>query len=157
MAWFRKDNKVSVKEFLTAIKSGNRNFIDTLKLKETDFHDASFEELMSNTDDVIAGVNRVQKNFSKVYFNIFNNCLIKHHDDGDVKFLFYTVTKDATSIIRFSSELFDQLAFISMTPTKFSISGFMKMLLLCFNTEFPLCSNFPLWLPSMRLKYKIIR
>jgi hypothetical protein len=109
MAWFRKDNKVSVKEFLTAIKSGNRNFIDTLKLKETDFHDASFEELMSNTDDVIAGVNRVQKNFSKVYFNIFNNCLIKHHDDGDVKFLFYTVTKDATSIIRFSSELFDQL------------------------------------------------
>lgn len=104
--FFRSNNNVSLKEFITAIKNGERNFFEILKIKEDQFSDASFDELMSNTDDVLVGVNRVQKCFSKSFFGLFNNCLIKHHDNGNVKFIFYTVTNDAKRIIEVSSVLF---------------------------------------------------
>lgn len=107
--WFKKSNEVSLKEFIVLLKNGERNFIEALNIKESQFSDASFDELMSNTADVIVGVNRVQKNFSKTFFNVFNNCLIKHHDNGDVKFVFYTVTNDANKVNDTAAVMFDEL------------------------------------------------
>ena len=107
--WFKKSSGVSLQEFILSIKNGKRDFFEILKLNEAGFNEASFDELLSNTDDVIAGVNRVQKNFNQTFFNIFNNCLIKHHDNGDIKFVFYTVTNEAKSIIEFASVLFNEL------------------------------------------------
>lgn len=107
--WFKKNSGVSLKEFLTDIKNGKRDFFETLKVDESHFNDAPFDELMSNTDDVIVGVNRVQKNFNKRFFDVFDNCLIKHHDNGDVKFVFYTVTNEPKKVIDFATVMISEL------------------------------------------------
>ena len=107
-SWINKNRGTQLKDFIAAIKKGERDFLETLKLNESDFHDASFDELLSNTDDVLVGVNRVQKNFNKKIFNIFNNTLIKHHDNGDIKFIFYTTTNDGNKVYDFATTLFNE-------------------------------------------------
>jgi hypothetical protein len=105
----KKSSKTTIEEFINGVKKGQRNFFDLLKVKEVEFTNASFDELMSNTDDVLVGVNRVQKNFNQTFFTLFNNCLVKHHDNGDIKFVFYTTTDDSYKIIDFAKILFAQL------------------------------------------------
>src|SRR5215212_3370911 len=102
-----KDN-VSFESFVSEIKNGRRDFLKILKTPEENFENASFEELLSNISDILSGVNKVQKNFSQLYFNIFNGCLIKHHDNGDIKFVFYTTTSDYNTILKISSILFKE-------------------------------------------------
>jgi hypothetical protein len=59
-SWFRKNNNNSLSEFIMSVKKGERNFIKLLNKNEENFSDASFDELLSNENDVIVGVNRVQ-------------------------------------------------------------------------------------------------
>ena len=99
---------VSLLEFITRIKNGERDFHKILGTQPGDFQDASFEQLMSNPDDILLKVNRVQMNFKKRYFGVFNNCLIKHHDDGNVKFTFYTTTDDTGKVSAIARTLTEQ-------------------------------------------------
>lgn len=105
---FGESKDICLQEFITGLKNGERDLHKLLGTKPGDFTDASFEQLMSNPDDVIRKVNRVQMNFDRTYFGIFNNCLIKHNDDGDVKFTFYTTTDAVAKILSISRLLFDQ-------------------------------------------------
>jgi hypothetical protein len=98
----------SFRNFIAEIKGGVRNFLQVLNTSEHHFSEATFEQLLSNESDVLAGVNRVQKNFSQIYFELFDSCLIKHHDNGDVKFIFYTTTRQLEKIIHVSSILFEE-------------------------------------------------
>ena len=77
-----------LRDFLLQVKAGKRNFFEVLHTPEKHFEDASFEQLMSNTADVLAEVNKVQTNFRDKYFDQFDGCLVKHHDNGDVKWVF---------------------------------------------------------------------
>lgn len=106
---FRKKKEVSFDSFISEVKNGNRDFHLILGTRPGDFSDASFEQLMSNTDDIIRKVNRVQMNFKKQYFGIFDHCLIKHNDDGDVKFTFYTTTDNIQQIKAIASTLVQKL------------------------------------------------
>lgn len=123
---FNREKSISFPDFLAQIKAGKRNFFEVLQTPEKNFEEASFEELMSNTDDVLAEVNRVQKNFRNTYFGMFGNCLIKHHDDGDVKWIFYTVSKDDKKILalvdalnaHFGLEHYDDEKFIPFKRTE---------------------------------------
>lgn len=101
-----KDN--SLKQLIDGIKNGERDFHKLLGMKPAEFNDASFGQLMANPDDVIHKVNRVQMNFKTVYFGIFDHCLIKHNDDGDVKFTFYTTTNAVAKILSVAKLLFDE-------------------------------------------------
>lgn len=105
---FATNNNVTLTEFISELKAGDKDFFQALRVPESHFEDASFDELLSNQDDVIAGVNRVQKNFSKIHFDIFDGCLIKHHDDGDLKIIFYTTSNDSNKIIAISKILFHE-------------------------------------------------
>jgi hypothetical protein len=104
-----KANDISIIQFIQAIKDGERDFLKILNTKPSEFEVASFDLLMSNTDDILAGVNKVEMNFQNRYFDLFNNTLIKHHDNGDIKFVFYTETKDAAAIIKFTEAFFSLL------------------------------------------------
>ena len=106
---FNSRKSVSFSEFLANVKAGNRDFFTLLCTPEKNFDEASFEELLSNTDDVFAEVSSVQKNFRSVYFGLFDSCLIKHHDNGDVKWVFYTVTKDVKSVMGIADTLYSEL------------------------------------------------
>ena len=105
----RKDSSVDFRGFIKEIKSGRRDILIILEVPESNFSDASFEELLSNEADVLSGVNRVQMNFRNVFFSIFHSCLIKHIDDGSIKFVFYTQTRDFQKIMSFSSILFEEI------------------------------------------------
>lgn len=83
--------------------------LDILETPESNFEESTFEEILSNESDVLCGVNRVQKNFSNLYFKVFPNCLIKHHDSGEVKYVFYTVTHNVDHVFYFSRNLFKKL------------------------------------------------
>jgi hypothetical protein len=107
--FFRRNDKTDLPTFLNKVKNGERDFFKILRTPETKFDGASFDQLLSNEDDVVSGVNRVQTNFKDVYFNIFNGCLVKHHDNGDIKFIFYSVVTDTTVIITFADILFKEL------------------------------------------------
>lgn len=106
--FFRKDNKIDFSNFISELKKGKRDFLKILNIPESNFEEASFNELLSNEDDVLSGVNRVQKNFKDIYFNTFNGSLIKHHDNGNIKFIFFTKTNNYKKIISISDSLFTQ-------------------------------------------------
>lgn len=105
---FKNNNPVSIKKFLLNVKEENQTILDSLNLSQSDFEEASGEELLSNSDDLVSGVNRVQKKFDTTFFKLFENMLIKHHDNGDVKYIFYTQTNDANKIIEIADFIFGE-------------------------------------------------
>lgn len=117
---FKRKKAISLKEFLMELKNGERDFYKALRTGEGDFKDATFEQLMSNEHDVLARVNRVQMNFKTLYFELFDSCLIKHHDDGEIEFVFYTTTDNAGKVIEISEILFDELGHGFFDNTQFT-------------------------------------
>ena len=105
---FNPGSKINFQDFIIELKKGNRDFFTILQSPENSFEEASFEELLSNQADVLSGVNRVQKKFRTAYFGLFNGCLVKHHDNGNIKFVFFTTTNDTKTIIQFSQVLFHE-------------------------------------------------
>jgi hypothetical protein len=106
---FKRKNNVSLKKFLTQLKRGERDFHSVLGTLPGDFKEATFEQLMSNEDDVLAGINRVQTNLNITYFDLFGSCLIKHNDAGDIEYIFYTTTDNAHKVIEIANLLFEEL------------------------------------------------
>ena len=105
---FSRHEGITLLSFIKKIKGGERDFFKMLGIPEKNFSNAAFEELLSNEGDVLSGVNKVQKNFSDKYFDLFDGCLIKHYDNGDVKFIFYTITRQADKILSLAKVLFDE-------------------------------------------------
>ncbi|MFN8250257.1 MAG: hypothetical protein U0V75_00140 [Ferruginibacter sp.] len=85
-------------KFCKEIKSGNHEILKLLDTNETEFGVASFEQLMSNEADVLAGVNKVQFRFDVNYFGVFTDALIKTHDNEDIKYILYAKTRDKQNI-----------------------------------------------------------
>lgn len=104
----KSKNHISFGDFIHEIKQGNRDVLKILRISEKNFETASFQELLSNTDDILSGVNKVQKDFANIYFDVFDSCLIKHHDNGDMKFVFYVNTKDYKAITPICTKLFTE-------------------------------------------------
>lgn len=98
-----------MKKLIAAVKSGERDFLSLLGTRPERFREATFEEIMSNEDDVLAHINRVQFNFNERFFDLFDGCLIKHNDAGDIEYIFVTTTRDAVSIIEMSEVMFEEL------------------------------------------------
>ncbi|MGC4038410.1 MAG: hypothetical protein QM764_20770 [Chitinophagaceae bacterium] len=106
---FKRNNNVTLQQFIESLRKGERNFFKALRIDDADFEEASFEELLSNNDDVLAGVNRVQKHFRIVFFDLFDGSLVKYYDNGDVKLVFFTTTRDTKKILTMASLFFDTL------------------------------------------------
>lgn len=105
---FKRNKDTSFQYFIDKIKTGERNFLKILGISENKFTDAPFEELLSNHDDVLSKVNRVQKNFTSFVFGIFDSILIKHDDDGNTKYVFYTIPKNTAKIFEVSETIFKE-------------------------------------------------
>jgi hypothetical protein len=102
---FTRSAGPSLAEFIVSVKAGKRDFFDVLQTPASSFIEASFSELMANEDDVLAGVNRVLVT-NIWYFGVFHYCLVKYHDNGDVKFVFYDTVNDSSMLIRTVEALF---------------------------------------------------
>ncbi|MBL7731844.1 MAG: hypothetical protein JNM88_11755 [Chitinophagaceae bacterium] len=106
---FGKKKNAALKKFVAAVKNGERDFFSLLGTRPERFREASFEEIMSNEDDVLAHINRVQVNTNDRFFDLFDVCLVKHNDAGDIEYIFVTTTSDATRIIEMSDVMFEEL------------------------------------------------
>ena len=96
--FFNKKIKKSLTEFLTELKSGNENVLQILGLNESSFRTVSYEQLLENPADIAAGVTGVKTKHNTKAFGIFNDILLKEHDNGDLKHIFYTTTRDYDKI-----------------------------------------------------------
>lgn len=100
---------ISFYDFVSAIKSGEKDIFRLIGVPQSAFQTATFNELMANQGDVLSGVNKVLIRLNKNYFDFFDNSLVKYHDNGDIKFIFFTTTSNADKIIDFAKILFDVL------------------------------------------------
>lgn len=107
--FFKKRNHTDLKNFILALKNGEHDFFKLLSLDESEFIDASFEQIMLNESDVLSGVSDVKIHQSSIFFKLFDGCLIKYHDNGDVKLVLYTITKDYEKILQMSYVFSDEL------------------------------------------------
>jgi hypothetical protein len=96
--FFNKNIKTTLTEFLTEIKSENENVLQILGLNENSFKTVPYDQLLNNPADIASGVIGVKTKFKIRAFGIFDNILIKEHDNGDIKYIFHTTTRDYNKI-----------------------------------------------------------
>lgn len=101
--------QLSLADFIAAVKNGQRDFFHILGLTPTAYREATFDQLMDNTDDVLAGVNRVLIWDGGQFFGTFPNSLVKYHENGDVKFIFYGVMTGASEVLTTAGVMFEGL------------------------------------------------
>lgn len=76
-----------------------------LQLRQTYIHEAPYDMIVDNPDDVLNGVNRVQVVLNDRFFDLFNSLLIKHHTDGSIMLVFNDTITDGTKIMQFYDRL----------------------------------------------------
>lgn len=120
--FFNKKIKITLTEFLTELKSGNENVLKILGLSEGSFRTESYEQILENPADIAAGVIGVKTKFNTKTFGIFKNILLKEHDNGDLKHIFYTTTRDYEKIDSVAETIYSVLGtgyFDAELPTSF--------------------------------------
>ena len=93
---------------LEALKHGERNVFKLLDTPEDFFEEAPFEQLFSNEDDVLHGLNRIQRDFDGFYFGVFTRAIIKYFDNGKIEIELLAQTHDAEKVISFSNNLIER-------------------------------------------------
>ncbi|PRX54400.1 hypothetical protein [Flagellimonas meridianipacifica] len=97
--FFKKKIKTSLVEFISALSNGQSSVLDILALKESSFKNESYDQILNNPSDIASGVVAVKTKFNINAFGIFDSILIKEHDNGDIKYILYTKTRDYSKII----------------------------------------------------------
>ena len=103
----KKNNSTGLEGFLSSIYEGT-SVLEALGLSQTELNQVSFEQLLENPDDIGDGVIKVETKFDTVFLSAFDTLFIKHHDNGDVRYLFFTTTGNASLIIRISQAIFEK-------------------------------------------------
>lgn len=89
----------------TTQKVEHWHYEKALQLQQTYIHEAPYDMIMDNPDDVLNGVNRVQVVLNHRFFDLFNSLLIKHHTDGSIMLVFNDTVTDGTKILQFYDHL----------------------------------------------------
>lgn len=90
----------ALEEVISLLKGGVRDFYEILNVPAHKFTDASFEQLMSNEGDVLAGVNKVRMLLNVRSFGVFTNILLKYRDNGDVQAVFFGTTNNVDAVLK---------------------------------------------------------
>ncbi len=120
--FFNKKIKTTLNKFLTELKSGNENVLKILGLNKSSFKTESYEQILENPADIASGVIGVKTKFNIKTFGIFNDILLKEHDNGDLKHIFYTTTRNYEKIDSVAETIYSVLGtgyFDSELPTSF--------------------------------------
>ncbi|OQP67643.1 hypothetical protein [Niastella populi] len=114
-----KNNIPTLKEVIHFLKRGDRDFCDMLQISPDKFEDAPFEMLISNEFDVLAGVNKVRMLFDVECFGVFRNILLKYHDNGNIKVVFYGTISNIDGIFKMFELLIGELGAGNFDREKF--------------------------------------
>lgn len=107
--FFKKRDEKAFDKFVADIKLGGDSVLEMIGLSENRFSEVAHDKLLDNPDDIAAGVIKVKTKFHLDIFGIFENALIKEHDNGDIKYIFYTTTTDPKKVIEIRDVLFKHL------------------------------------------------
>ncbi len=101
--FFTKKIKTSLAEFISALNSRQNDILGILALRESSFRNQPYDQILENPSDIASGVIAVKTKFNIKAFGIFDGMLIKEHDNGDIKYIFYTKTRDYNKIIEIAN------------------------------------------------------
>lgn len=158
---FYRSNKTNIHAFLQSTFQDDWNYLEALGLNESDLQEATFEQIFNNPDDMVDGVTKVKMNFGTRFFNLFNNLIIKHRDEGSVTLMFYTEAHQAEDVLSFYNILKINLGGGYVKESKFSsfdeVSKVKNLSKGQYKTETDEIMN--IWLNgniSLTLNYKIV-
>jgi hypothetical protein len=101
-----KPNWPLLKELISSTeKPDNWKYEDVLQLTSAVIHEAPYDMIIDNPDDVANGVSRVQVVFNCRFFDLFGSLIIKHHSDGSIMLVFNDFVSDVDLILQFYQEL----------------------------------------------------
>lgn len=109
MRLFTSTPGIRFSDFIEKVKSGAANILSEVGLSESTFETMPYQSILDNPSDVAAGVNKVKLKTKISAFEVFDSVLIKYYDNGEVKYLFYTTSKDHLRINELSKTLFEKL------------------------------------------------
>lgn len=107
--FFTKKIKISLREFITELKSGNKDVLNILGLKERSFDDVPYSLILENPMDIAAGVISVKTMNNIKAFDMFDEMLIKGMDDDDTKYIFYTFTSNSKKVNEIYTTIYNLL------------------------------------------------
>jgi len=88
----------SLVEFTLALNHGHKNILEALTLNESNFTNLPYDHILENPSDIASGVVAVKSQSDINIFDIFEDMLIKEYDNGDIRYILYTETRDYDAI-----------------------------------------------------------
>lgn len=94
-------NSTLIDEYILSTFSDDWDYLTSLKLKNNQVKPVSLDQILENSHDIAQGVNRVETKFDSLFFNLFDNLVIKHFIDGGILLMFYTEVKNSNKVFTF--------------------------------------------------------
>lgn len=106
MSFLSQNNAPTHEQFFKKLKSSDPfDYRAVLALDKVKVHEAPYEMILDNPEDVVHGVNKVEIILDQLYFNTFKCLIIKHANEDDLEMVFNEMVSDANAVL----SLFDQL------------------------------------------------
>lgn len=103
-------NRTNLEDFIFATFTDDWHYLNSLHLHLRQVDQIPYERIFNdNPMDVADGVSRVETKFGMLFFDLFDNLVIKHYHDGAVKLMFYTEIKNPNKPLNFYRQLKEQL------------------------------------------------
>lgn len=86
------------------------HYLNSLKLHSGQVQQVPFDTIIDNNPmDIADGVTRVETKFGMQFFDLFENLVIKHYNDGRIKLMFFTEIKNPNKPLNFYRKLREEL------------------------------------------------
>jgi hypothetical protein len=113
-------NSTLIDEYILSTFLEDWDYLTSLKLNKNQVRAVSFDQLLENPNDIAQGVNKVETKFDSLFFNLFDNLVIKHLIDGGILLMFYTEVKNPNKVFTFYESLRRSLGGSFTYDTKFA-------------------------------------
>jgi hypothetical protein len=117
---FHKEPLTDIDSFLQSAHSEKWDYMKAINIKQQHLQQATHEQLMDNPVDIANGVVKVEMLFGHSFFDVFNNLIIKHHDDGEIRLMFYSDVFSLDTIMTFYDRVKSNLGLGIIYNPKFS-------------------------------------
>lgn len=116
----RKKHPLTIAQLVDAAQDEHWHYLSSLNLTSDSIQQVSYAQIMENPGDVAMGVNAVEVLFDRIFFDVFDGLVIKHHLSGEILMMFYTDNASADQVEAIYSALRNELGGGTLMDHKFS-------------------------------------
>ncbi|EHQ26489.1 hypothetical protein Mucpa_2359 [Mucilaginibacter paludis DSM 18603] len=103
-------NPTRLGDFILSTFMDEWHYLNSLRLHSGQIQQVPFDVILNdNPMDIADGVSRVETKFGMIFFDLFENLVIKHYNDDTVKLMFYTEIKNPNKPLNFFRQLQEEL------------------------------------------------